>query len=107
MRISQREVHHFALEFGAISHADDVEIFFETLRHAEHGVRHQRSRETMQRRQIIARTNRMQLGALLLETDSPRQIHTQLALWSLHFDRAGANLNLYSRGYGYRFSSNA
>src|SRR5882762_1318537 len=49
----------------------------------------------------------MQLGALLLETNSPRQIHTQLAFRSLDFNRARGNLNLHSRGYGNRFSSNA
>src|SRR6267378_4080780 len=49
----------------------------------------------------------MQLGALLLETNSPRQIHAQLAFRSLDFNRARGNLNLHSRGHGNRFSSNA
>src|SRR5260370_15599209 len=104
MRISQREVHYLALELGAISHAYDVEILLKTLRHAKHGVRHERSRQTVQRRQLVVRADRMQLSALLLETDPPRQIYTQLALLSLHFDLIGANLNLHSSLHRNRFS---
>src|SRR5260221_13351092 len=86
MRIPQREVHLLALELGAISHTDDVEILLETLRHALHCVRHESPRQAVQRCLLIALTNRMQLGALLLKTDSPGQIHTQLALRSLDLD---------------------
>ena len=80
----------FALELGAISDADDVQILLETLRHAVHGVGHQRARQAVQRRLLVALADRVQLGALLLESDASRQIHIQLALRSLHFDRAGA-----------------
>src|ERR1700682_3572464 len=107
MGIAQRKVHRLALELGAISHTDDVEILLEPLRHALHCVGHQSPRQAMQRRLLIALADGMQLAALLLKMDSSRQIHTQLALRSLDFDRVRGNLNLHSRGHDNRFSSYA
>src|SRR5262245_59712599 len=88
VRIAEREVHLLALELGAVTDTDDVELLLEPLGHARDGVRDEAPGQAMELAQfvVLARELRDDRTGILREKNPRRRRLTQLALRALDFD---------------------
>ena len=95
VRVTEREDHLLALDLGAVTHADDVELLLETVGDTRNRVGDQAARQTMELAQlrIVGRELRVQFTVGHLEPDAVRHCLPQLALRSLDFDRAVEHLD--------------
>src|SRR5450432_1250359 len=84
MRVSQGEYDHaFALHFGAVSDANDLEVASPAAGYAFDGVVYQSTREAVNRCLRIILTDCDEMSVLLLDLDSGGQRCIELALRSL------------------------
>ena len=76
VRESQRENQILALNFRAVSDADDIEIFLESVSDAVNRIRDQRARQTMQRAKLFRIALAQQNAVLQSRKVIPRGIGT-------------------------------
>src|SRR5262245_50481664 len=95
VRVPEREDDLLALHFRAVADADDIELFLESVGDANHRVGDQASREPVKLPEFGILGPRLRLQAALgeLEVDAARHTLFQLALGTLHFDRAVDHLD--------------
>src|SRR3954447_11898310 len=88
MRVAECEVHLLAPDLGAVPDTDDIEIFTKALGDAADGVRDQAARQTVELPQFGAFVKGLCLEviAVHLEADAPRQHLPQLAFRTLDLD---------------------
>jgi hypothetical protein len=99
VRLTERERDGFALEFGAIADADDVELFFEAGGNAGDRVGDESARETVNGAMIVGITQRVEHAIFLLEADAARNADGQLALGALDVDLLGRQGDLHAAGH--------
>jgi len=107
MGLAERERNRFALQFGAVTDAHDVELFLEPGGHAVNGVGHQRASEPVERAMIFRRANGGQNAVFLLKRDAVRERHGKLSLGPLHVDLATLERDLDARWQWNWFASDA
>ena len=106
MRVAERENHVLALDLGAISDADDIEILLESRGDAGDSVGDERARQAMQRAKLLGFALGDEGAVLLLERDSARHADGHLALGALHVHGAVLDLNLHAgRHWNYLVSN--
>ncbi len=98
--LAEREGDDFALHFGAVTDADDVELFLETLGNAENGVGQQGAGQPVERAVFFVIANGREHAVFLLQANLPGHQHVKLALGALHFDLTGVVLIFTPAGTG-------
>src|SRR6202040_2941401 len=86
MRFAESKRHNLALEFGAVTDANDIQILLETQRDAVNGIGDESARETVQGAVVLGVAKRGQHAVFLLKRDAGRQRDSKLALRALHVD---------------------
>src|SRR5215472_12872373 len=100
MRFAERERYALALQFRAVADPDNVKFLLETRGDPVHGVGHQRACQSVQRAMLFGRALGHERSVFLLEGNPLRQGHRKLSLWSLDFDFAALERNLYAGRHG-------
>src|SRR5579859_3377278 len=105
MRFAERESHHFALELRAVADAHDVQILFEALRNALHGVGDKRAGQPVQRAMVLGFTRGGKHAVFLLELDAVRHRDNEFAFRPLHVHLAALQRDFHALRHGNWFAS--